>query len=105
MLLSEKNIGEAAAKSAVNEKTLQRWLLNAESFKAEYVAARQAAFQAGIHRVQALTARAVDTRRRRCGVTATCTAPPRVGQDHQDEQQPPRGGRYSSLASKVVCRA
>jgi hypothetical protein len=63
VLLSENNIGEADAKSAVNEKTMRRWLLNAESFKAEYVAARQAAFQAGIHRMQALTARAVDTLR------------------------------------------
>jgi hypothetical protein len=63
VILSEKNLGEADAKSAVNEKTLRRWLLNAESFKAEYVAARQAAFQAGIHRMQAFTARAVDTLR------------------------------------------
>lgn len=60
-LLSEKTIGEAAAKSGVNEKTLRRWLSDDEAFKAEYAAARHAAFQAGISRVQALTARAVDT--------------------------------------------
>jgi hypothetical protein len=32
-----------------------------EVFKAEYTAARQASFQAGIYRVQALTARAIET--------------------------------------------
>ena len=60
-LLSEKTIGEAAARSGVNEKTLRRWLSDDDAFKSEYAAARQATFQAGIGRVQALTARAVDT--------------------------------------------
>ena len=60
-LLSEKTIGEAAARSGVNEKTLRRWLSDDDEFKSEYAAARQATFQAGIGRVQALTARAVDT--------------------------------------------
>ena len=60
-LLSEKTIGQAAAKSRVNEKTLRRWLSGDDAFKAEYAAARQATFQAGIGRLQALTARAVDT--------------------------------------------
>ena len=60
-LLSEKTVAEAAAKARVNEKTLRRWLADDETFKADYAAARQAAFQAGMHRVQALTAKAVDT--------------------------------------------
>ena len=60
-LLSEKTVTDAAAKAGVNEKTLRRWLSEDEAFQAEYAAARQAAFDAGIHRVQALTARAVDT--------------------------------------------
>jgi len=60
-LLSEKNIPAAAAKCRIGERTLHRWLTSDAAFQAEYSAARQAAFDAGIHRVQALTARAVDT--------------------------------------------
>ena len=60
-LLSEKTIGRAAAKCGVNEKTLRRWLANDDAFKADYTEARQAAYQAGMTRVQALTAKAVNT--------------------------------------------
>ncbi len=60
-LLNEKTVADAAAKAGVNEKTLRRWLADDEAFQAEYATARQAAFQAGINRVQALTAQAVDT--------------------------------------------
>ena len=60
-LLSEKSLGKAAAKSGVNEKTLRRWLANDEAFKTAYAEARQATFEAGMGRIQALTARAVDT--------------------------------------------
>ena len=60
-LLSEKNIPAAAAKCRIGERTLHRWLTSDAAFQADYSAARQAAFEAGIHRVQALTARAVDT--------------------------------------------
>jgi len=60
-LLSEKSVGEAAKKAKVNEKTLRRWLSGDEAFQSEYAVARQAAFEAGIHRVQAITALAVDT--------------------------------------------
>ena len=60
-LLNEKTIGTAAAKSGVNEKTLRRWLANDEAFKTDYTEARQAAYQAGLNRVQALTAKAVNT--------------------------------------------
>ena len=60
-LLSEKTIPEAAAKCGISERTLHRWLTSDAAFQADYAAARQAAFEAGIHRVQALTARAVDT--------------------------------------------
>lgn len=59
-LLSEKTVTDAAAKAGVNEKTLRHWLSEA-AFKVEFATARQVAFDAGIHRVQALTARAVDT--------------------------------------------
>ena len=45
----------------MNEKTLRRWLAEDEAFKAEYAAARQTTFQAGLNRVQALMPRAVDT--------------------------------------------
>ena len=60
-LLTERSIANAARKSGVNEKTLRRWLSDDETFKAEYAAARQATFEAGMSRVQALVARAVDT--------------------------------------------
>ena len=60
-LLSEKTVAEAAAKASVSEKTLRRWLSEDDMFQAEYAAARQTAFQAGIHRAQALTGRAMDT--------------------------------------------
>ena len=60
-LLSEKTISKAAAKSDVNEKTLRRWLADDDGFKADYATARQATFEAGMSRVQALTAKAIDT--------------------------------------------
>ena len=55
-LLSEKTITDAAKKTGVDDSTLRRWLS-----QAEYAAARNAAYQAGIHRAQALTGRAMDT--------------------------------------------
>ncbi len=60
-LLSEKSVAKAAAKCGLSERTLHRWLTSDDAFQADYAAARQAAFEVGIHRVQALTARAVDT--------------------------------------------
>ena len=60
-LLSERTIGQAAAKADVNERTLRRWASEDEAFQAEYAAARQAAFQVGMNRIQTLTALAVDT--------------------------------------------
>ena len=60
-LLGEKTISNAAKAAGVDESTLRRWLAEDEAFQAAYAEARQAAFQAGINRVQALTARAVDT--------------------------------------------
>ena len=60
-LLSEKTLGAAAGKCGVNEKTLRRWLAGDEAFKKAYTEARQATFEAGMGRIQALTARAVET--------------------------------------------
>ena len=60
-LLSEKTLGAAAEKCGVNEKTLRRWLAGDEAFKTAYAEARQATFEAGMGRIQALTARAVET--------------------------------------------
>ena len=60
-LLSEKTVTEAAAKAEIDESTLRCWLSQDEAFQAEYAAARQAVFQSGLNRVQALTAKAVDT--------------------------------------------
>ena len=60
-LLTEKTVTDAATKAKVDESTLRRWLSEDAAFQAAHADARQAAFQAGISRVQALTARAVDT--------------------------------------------
>lgn len=60
-LLSEKTIGAAAKRCGVGERTLRRWMTDDEDFKRELADARRAMFQAGMHRVQALTARAVET--------------------------------------------
>ena len=60
-LLSEKTVTKAAEKAKVDESTLRRWLSEDEAFQAEYTAARHATFQVGMHRVQVLTALAVDT--------------------------------------------
>ena len=60
-LLSEKTITKAAEKIGIDESTLRRWLADDEAFQTAYAAARQAAFQVGMSRVQALSAQAVDT--------------------------------------------
>jgi transposase-like protein len=60
-LLSEKTIAAAAKRCGVNERTLRRWMTDDEEFKRERAESRRATFQAGMHRVQALTAEAVDT--------------------------------------------
>ena len=59
-LLSERSIPKAAAKCRIGERTLHRWLTSDAAFQAAYSEARQAAFEAGMSRVQALTGRAVD---------------------------------------------
>jgi len=61
LVLSEKTIAAAAKRCGVNERTLRRWMTNDEGFKRELADARRAMFQAGMHRVQALTAQAVET--------------------------------------------
>ncbi|MDA1306897.1 MAG: hypothetical protein O2917_06510, partial [Acidobacteria bacterium] len=56
----ERTIGLAAVQCRVNEKTLRRWLADDAEFQAEYERARRATFEAGISRVQALSAKAID---------------------------------------------
>lgn len=60
-LLSERTITGAARRCAVNEKTLRRWMAEDDEFKRELADARGAMFQAGMNRIQALTAEAIDT--------------------------------------------
>lgn len=60
-LLTEKSIGQAAERCGVHERTLRAWLAEDAEFKAAYDTARRAAFDAGIARVQALTAKGVET--------------------------------------------
>lgn len=60
-LLTERTVTDAARKAGVDESTLRRWLADDGAFKADYAAARQAAFEAGMSRVQALTGKAIET--------------------------------------------
>ena len=60
-LLSERTVASAARRCGVNEKTLRRWMADDDEFKQELADARRAMFQAGMNRVQALTAVAIDT--------------------------------------------
>ena len=60
-LLNEKSIPKAAAKCNISERTLHRWLTSDAAFQAQYAEARQATFEAGMSRVQALTGKAIDT--------------------------------------------
>lgn len=60
-LLSEKSIPKAAARCKIGERTLHRWLTSDAAFQAQYAEARQATFEAGMSRVQALTGKAIET--------------------------------------------
>ena len=60
-VLSERTLGAAAKTAGVAERTLRRWLTDDEAFKANLAEARRMAFEAGLSRVQALTAKAIDT--------------------------------------------
>lgn len=60
-LLSAKTLTDAAERAGVAERTIRRWLADDDAFKAALADARRAAFQAGMSRVQALTADAVST--------------------------------------------
>ena len=60
-LLSEKTVTVAAKKAKINESALRRWLSEDEAFQVDYAAARHAAFEAGMSRVQALTGEAIQT--------------------------------------------
>src|SRR5579872_3498854 len=59
-LLSERTQADAAAKVGIGEATLQRWLLD-PAFAAAYRAARRAAVENAVARLQAVTGQAVDT--------------------------------------------
>ena len=59
-LLTERTIGQAAARAGVGERTLRRWLTEDEAFTAEYQDARRATFQAAVGRIASLTVRAVE---------------------------------------------
>ncbi|PYR30983.1 MAG: hypothetical protein DMF90_26540, partial [Acidobacteria bacterium] len=60
-LLSERTLELAAARANVGDRTLRRWLTEDTKFQADYAAARKAASEAGMSRMQALTSRAVNT--------------------------------------------
>lgn len=60
-LMSERSIAAAAERAGVNERTLRRWMAEDEAFQRELMDARRAVFDAGMARVQALTAEAVET--------------------------------------------
>jgi hypothetical protein len=60
-LLLAPSIASAAKRAGVGERTLRRWMSDDAAFKAELAAAGRATFEAAIDRIQAMTARAVDT--------------------------------------------
>ena len=60
-MLSERTLGAAAKTAGVAERTLRRWLTDDDAFKASLAEARRTAFEAGLSRVQAITAKAIDT--------------------------------------------
>jgi hypothetical protein len=60
-LLSESTIGAAARSCGVNEKTLRRWMVEDQPFQRELAVARNAMFESGMTRVQALAGQAVST--------------------------------------------
>ncbi|HXG70996.1 MAG TPA: helix-turn-helix domain-containing protein [Gemmatimonadaceae bacterium] len=60
-LLSERTIGAAAKQAGVSERTLRRWMLDDVEFRDALAEGRRVAYDAGIYRIQALTARAVET--------------------------------------------
>lgn len=60
-LLSERTLGAAAKTAGVAERTLRRWLTDDDAFKASLAEARRTAFEAGLSRVQAIAAKAIDT--------------------------------------------
>jgi hypothetical protein len=59
-LLESATISEAAIKCGLNEKTVRRYLADAE-FQTEFRAARRVVFEQNIIRLQSLHAGAVDT--------------------------------------------
>jgi hypothetical protein len=59
-LLSERSIQAAATRCGVGERTLRTWLGDDPAFQAAYRAARHAAFETGLSRIQAMTGAAVD---------------------------------------------
>ncbi len=59
-ILAESTIGAAAKRAGIGERTLRRWLTEDEAFQGALAEARCLAFEAGMGRVQALTARAVE---------------------------------------------
>jgi hypothetical protein len=59
-LLSSGSIADAATRCGLNEKTLRRYLADAE-FQTEFRAARRVVFEQNIVRLQSLHAGAVDT--------------------------------------------
>jgi hypothetical protein len=59
-LLSEKSLRAAAQRCGIDESTLRHWMAE-DGFSTALADARRAAFQAGMHRVQALTGEAVET--------------------------------------------
>ncbi len=60
-LLAERTIVRAARRTGVSERTLRRWLVQDEEFKAAYTAARCGVFDDAMNRIQVAMAPAVNT--------------------------------------------
>ena len=60
-LLAATSVSAAARRCSVHEKTLRRWMVDDEEFKAALAAAQRVSFEAGMNRLQMLGVDAVNT--------------------------------------------
>ncbi len=101
-LLSEKSVAKAAAKCGLSERTLHRWLTGDDAFQVEYAAAREATYQSGLHRVQALTAKAIDTLEDLLDAKINPNVRLGGGTDRGGDRASVRSGRLPELSTRHV---
>ena len=85
----------------VGVRTLHQWLTEDEAFQADYTAARQATFEGGMSRVQALTGKEIETLDELLGEKDHPECPPGCGPYRGGTQHPPaRCGSHPAEAGR-----